>query len=315
MQDGDAIKGAESEPPWQFHNDNNYVAELFGDDDKRYLATKSLCQSVQSSFPKSMGEDAWYIVVTSTLITCGQPDAIRYIFAVIVERLRQQQETVSPKDTNALSAKLKDVLMKQWTLIGIPLVISAVPHLAKATTETHAFLEKERQAQSNTASYTPDPVSIPPSMQQQEESSHYTPKTIDTTTESRGHAFMQQIYLHNLPRIMSTWGPHQADFEWLEKRIIYGLFLSDHVVLTGLEAELVTLSSIMAQGLRLPSLWHVRGLMRLGIGEGDVEGVCDAVKGVTKWAGREGTEGWIRAGEVDAEMDDPRKSDGSKGKR
>lgn len=177
------------------------------------------------------------------------------------------------------------MLMKEWTLIGIPLVISAVPHLAKATAHAHAAVGSE-----------------PPSRQVQEENSHYSPKSIELQTENQGYGFMQQIYLHNLPTIMSTWGPHQLDFEWLEKRVIYGLFLSDHSILTELEAELVTLSSIMVSGLRPPTMWHVRGLMRLGIGVADVESVCDVVKKVAKWAGKIGTEGWIRAEEVDPEL-------------
>lgn len=186
---------------------------------------------------------------------------------------------------DALSATLKDVLMKEWTLIGIPLVISAVPHLAKATAHAYATAGSDV-----------------PSRQLQETESHYSPKSTDLQTEHQGYAFMNQIYLHNLPSIMSTWGSHQIDFEWLEKRVIYGLFLSDHSILTPLEAELVTLSSIMVSGLRPPTLWHVRGLMRMGVSQEDTESVCNVVKKVAEWAGKQGTDGWIRAEEVDPEL-------------
>ena len=38
------------------------------------------------------------------------------------------------------------------------------------------------------------------------------------------------------------------------------------------------MSAIMAQGLGTPSVWHVRGLRRLGIGVDVVERVCEATK-------------------------------------
>jgi hypothetical protein len=190
--------------------------------------------------------------------------------------------------------------MKEWTLIGIPLVISAVPHLAKATMEAHEAFNLQNQVkriQSNT-------FSICSNKTKQDEESAYQSKNLDVETEEQGYAFMKTIYKHNLPKIMRTWGTHQADFEWLEKRIIYGLFLSDHSTLNQFEAELVTLSSIMAQGLRQPTMWHIRGLMRMGISMEDTEMVCDIVKDVAKWAGKIGTEDWIKASEVDVEKEE-----------
>ncbi len=44
---------------------------------------------------------------------------------------------------------------------------------------------------------------------------------------------------------------------------IYGIYLSDHSVLTALETELVVFVTIMCTGLRGPSLWHLRGMGRL----------------------------------------------------
>jgi hypothetical protein len=191
--------------------------------------------------------------------------------------------------------------MKEWTLIGIPLVISAVPHLARATEEAHAARSRNDNTELNKDDVT---SSIRPTRAEQIAKSEYIPKQLDTETEEQGYDFMLKIYRHNLPTIMQTWGAHQADFEWLEKRVIYGLHLSDHSILNEIEAEVVTLSSIMAQGLRQPTLWHIRGLMRLGISAEDTEKVCDVVKEVAKWAGKTGTEDWIKASEVDVEMEE-----------
>ncbi len=53
----------------------------------------------------------------------------------------------------------------------------------------------------------------------------------------------------------------------------------------------------MCQGLRAPTIWHMRGLRRLGISAADVESVERSVEHVAKWAGKE-TEGWPRVDDV-----------------
>lgn len=117
------------------------------------------------------------------------------------------------------------------------------------------------------------------------------------TLSNRGTCFIQTLYAHNLAPIFSTWGSHRPDFEYLEKDIIYGLFLSDHSILSAIEAELVILTAIMCQGLRAPTIWHLRGLRRLGVSAADVESVERSIEHIAKWAGRE-TEGWPRVDDV-----------------
>lgn len=79
--------------------------------------------------------------------------------------------------------------------------------------------------------------------------------------------------------------------------MIYGLFLSDHEVLSPVEAELVILTSIMTQGLGTATIWHLRGLRRLGVSEADTESVQQAVEAVATWSGRS-IEGWPRVKDV-----------------
>jgi len=83
----------------------------------------------------------------------------------------------------------------------------------------------------------------------------------------------------------------------MERAVIYGLFLSDHEVLSAVETELVTLSAIMCQGWAAPTVWHLRGLRRMGVSERDVELVQRAIEAVATWAGRS-VEGWPRVGDV-----------------
>lgn len=44
-----------------------------------------------------------------------------------------------------MSRRLKDVLMKEWTLVGIPLVISAVTALARAEKQVGVWSEEEAE--------------------------------------------------------------------------------------------------------------------------------------------------------------------------
>ena len=113
----------------------------------------------------------------------------------------------------------------------------------------------------------------------------------------RGTTFLQTLYQQDLNPIFSTWGTHRADFELLEKNIIYGLYLSDHEVLSPVEAEVVILTAIMCQGLRSPTIWHLRGLRRLGITAEEVEALERAIEKIAAWAGRE-TSPWPRIADV-----------------
>ena len=42
-------------------------------------------------------------------------------------------------------------------------------------------------------------------------------------------------------------------------QITYGLYLSDHTILDGVDTELVVLSGIMLQNLKTETAWHLRG--------------------------------------------------------
>lgn len=83
----------------------------------------------------------------------------------------------------------------------------------------------------------------------------------------------------------------------MEKAVIYGLFLSDHEILSPVESELVTLSAIMCQGWSAPTIWHLRGLRRVGVSETDVELVQQAIEIVAKWSGKD-VSGWPRVKDV-----------------
>ena len=61
----------------------------------------------------------------AALVACGKPQELAALYSHLVIGLSiQQQERVSQR--------LRDVLMKEWTLVGIPLVITGVAALVSA---------------------------------------------------------------------------------------------------------------------------------------------------------------------------------------
>lgn len=112
---------------------------------------------------------------------------------------------------------------------------------------------------------------------------------------------MQRLYHGDLAAIFSTLGTNAPLVKWVDEAIVYGLFLADHQILSDVEAELVCLICIMCQGLRAPTMWHLKGTRRLGVSEDDVEAVQRAVEILASWAGRN-TEEWARAGDVRDEV-------------
>lgn len=217
----------------------------------------SLFSRLQTILPKSLPPTAPHILAASTLTACGHPQSVGPIFTCLTARLSQ-------REAHTISLQMRDILLKQWTLIGIPLVISAVPSLAAA----------------EIAAGYDFPSDLAPKYAMQ-----------DGKEAVRGEKFMRSLYQGNLDRIFATWGSHKDTFVWLEKSPIYGLFLSDHEVLNELESELVILSSIMAQDLKGASVWHLRGLMRLGVTREDVRKVVKAIEECAAVGGKEGT-GW-----------------------
>ena len=65
---------------------------------------------------------------------------------------------------------------------------------------------------------------------------------------------------------------------WLSIEITYGLYLSDHTILDGIDTELVVLSGIMIQNLQRETGWHLRGTRRIGVSFEDVELIQQCVR-------------------------------------
>ncbi|CRG91413.1 hypothetical protein PISL3812_08461 [Talaromyces islandicus] len=245
------------------------------------VSLQDLCTKVQTLLPEQFKKEAWYLIVASVLVGCGKPSELGPLYTNLVENADDVEE-------KRIKDRLSDVLMKEWTLVGIPPVIYGVTALGKAET-----------ARNEKRGITIEPPSEGGLL---EFPDHRKNIDMNGLIPERGTKFLQQLYLQNLAPICSSWGSLANDFMWMERAVIYGLFLSDHQVLSAVEAELVILSSIMTQGLSAPTIWHLRGLRRLGVSAADTESVQQAIEAVATWSGRS-VEGWARVTDVPDQID------------
>ncbi|KAK8182433.1 hypothetical protein BC567DRAFT_219898 [Phyllosticta citribraziliensis] len=241
---------------------------------------RTLLTTISLLLPESLPKSGAYLLPAAAITALGHPNLLGPLFTDVLAFSPSKEGSSKEPSSTKISLQLRDVLLKQWTLIGIPLVVTAVSSLASA--------EKASG------------IEFPPGL-----SSKYAKTESLAPSEAvsaRGEKFMRKLYLENLEPIMSTWGSHEADFTWLEKSVIYGLFLSDHEVLNEVETELVIMTSIMVQNLKAPTLWHVRGLRRLGISKKDVEEAVKIVIECARYLGH-GQKDWVQwVGEVDGEV-------------
>jgi len=68
--------------------------------------------------------------------------------------------------------------------------------------------------------------------------------------------------------------------------VSYGLFLSDHRILSMQETELVVLPAIMTQNLHGPTYWHLRACLRVGIEPEEVEAIHKIIEAVAAYGGK-----------------------------
>ena len=113
---------------------------------------------------------------------------------------------------------------------------------------------------------------------------------------------MMKLYQHDLqPTFENKWGSHAEDIQWQQEQVIYGVFLSDHSVLSAVETEMVTLSALMC-GFYLPTKkWHLRGFRRLGPSFEDVQKIYKAMQLVATWCG-ESIDDWPKPEDVEHEV-------------
>lgn len=162
----------------------------------------------------------------------------------------------TPQQRRVLSRRLREQLLKQWILNGIPRTIMAVLALAR-----------EESPEDADATFTRKDACM------------------DEANRLRGVQFLKMLYGEDLDKIYQLWGAHAPDFIWLSENIIYGLFIGEEVVLNTVESELITYTAIACQNLGPTARIHLRGLRRCGVSLEDVENITKCAKIVAEWSG------------------------------
>ncbi|KAI9799394.1 MAG: hypothetical protein M1833_004094 [Piccolia ochrophora] len=234
------------------------------------MADNELFNHLYSSFPESLREDGWYLAVASALVATHNASKVADLYIYLTSR-KNFSTSIQRK---RLSRRLRETLMKAWTLVGIPVVLEAVVALAK--------VERPEDKETGSARVGAE---------------------LGPEVEARGTSFLQMLYKHNLQPIFNTFGSHAAELEWLEKNVIYGLFLADFSVLGAVETELAVMPAIMCQSLRAPTIWHLRGMRRVGISDVDIQAVEEVIKVLATHFGKD-SRAWPSITDVPKDSDD-----------
>ncbi|KAK5037495.1 hypothetical protein LTR13_004652 [Exophiala sideris] len=256
----------------------------------------ALCRDVKSNLLEEVGEETWYLIIATVLTVSPRPHLLAEFWTHLTHT---DAEFSTAESQSRLSTRLGDVLLKQLTLIGAPQMLSALIPLAKSQTQNKG---EEQRGELDLSSWS---------------------STTLPALHAHGIETITSIYGDLWPSIFKTFGPHRPVVGFHELTIVYGLYLSDFTHLTPLETEIVVFTSITCQGLKGPSLWHVRGLGRvLGARGSDEEtpkmrrikdiirGVKTAIASVVEFVGPEmvarsrldggpdGLQGWPNVGDV-----------------
>ncbi|RMZ78781.1 hypothetical protein DV738_g3612, partial [Chaetothyriales sp. CBS 135597] len=204
-----------------------------------------LCEDVKKIVPKELGEHAWYLLLSNhrkkAAILINSPTNTH--LASLYSHLASTPEFSTPEAQAELSQRLRDVLLKEVTLVGAPQVLAALIPFAKVSAPPGTTVASAAAASTISPQYLiSDPDAI----------------------KARGVAKINGIYGPALlPNVFASFGSHSADIQHMELFTVYGLYLSDHALISALETEMIVFVSILTTGLRGPSLWHIRGMGRL----------------------------------------------------
>ncbi|KAJ6014750.1 hypothetical protein N7540_009341 [Penicillium herquei] len=222
-------------------------------------------ETIKKGFPSSLSEHGWYILSASALITASNPTNITYLYNFLIS----QPEWSKPDQRRVLIRRLREQMLKQWVIIGIPKVITAVLSLAQ--------IENPEDAD---PSFTREGVTVSPEI------------------NARGRELCYKLYGEDgYNNIMASCGSFSADFTWASDNIIYGMFLSDESVINHQETSLMTMPSMACMGLQGTSKRHLIGLRNHGISDDDLTKIILSGKMIAEWAGQE-TSDWITVADL-----------------
>ncbi|KAK0353116.1 hypothetical protein LTR94_017967 [Friedmanniomyces endolithicus] len=211
-----------------------------------------LFKVIEENFPtQTLGEERWYILAISAITAGGHPGFAKDLYLYLISK----PEFGTPDQRQALMRRLREALVKLVPVVGVPKPLEAVFSMGEVERDEDKDYSFSREHwQSGEAN------------------------------KQRGRDWLAQIYRHNDARTADMMAA-QKDFRWLSIEITYGLYLSDHTILDGIDTELVVLSGIMMQNLARETGWHLRGTRRSGVSFEDVEVIQQCIEKVAAFCG------------------------------
>ncbi|WPG98259.1 Hypothetical protein R9X50_00104700 [Acrodontium crateriforme] len=210
-----------------------------------------LFKTLEEQFPSNLGADKWQILAISAITGGGHAEYAGHLYNYLIAK----PEYTSPEQRKGLVRRLREALVKLVSVVGVPKPIEATFSIgANEREEDKDYSFSREHWQSGEAN------------------------------RKRGGDWLAQIYKHNDSTTQEMMAAHK-DIRWLSIEITYGLYLSDHSILDGVDTELVVLSGIMIQNLARETGWHLRGTRRIGVSFDDVEKIQQCIEKVAEFCG------------------------------
>ncbi|KID94166.1 hypothetical protein MAJ_09883, partial [Metarhizium majus ARSEF 297] len=203
----------------------------------------AIFNEMEAAFPASL-KNSWDLCVLSSLTTgrypsTAAPALYRHLLATQASRFSSSEQRA------ALHKRLHEGIFHLIPISGAPRALDASLAL------NSAVAPEDRDSCLGHSDWSPD------------------------NARSRADAWLAKLYQNDLPMFQSLIDP---DFWLFIRDVVYGLHLSDHREISGVESEMIVASSLMTQGMPRESLWHLRALRRLGLDQGTVQGIKSAVE-------------------------------------
>lgn len=213
-----------------------------------------LFRTVEAKFEASdLASDKWYLVALSTLTSTPEPHLADQLY----QYLTKQPAYSTPEARKSLVRRMRETLIKDTALCGLPKTAEAIIAIGKVVTEADLDESFSREGW-----------------------------MCNGGNRTRAMAWLEKIYAQNTDALIEMFRKH-PDFEFWIIEICYGLHLSDRQILDDIDTEIVVLGVIMGQNLPRETHWHMRGLRRLGVSKEDTQMVCDCVREVARFCGLE----------------------------
>lgn len=200
---------------------------------------------IESHYPSStLGAERWYLIALSVFTSTGNCNLVADLYIYLIS-LPQNSTPVARQD---LTKRIREALMKLTAIIGVARPLEVIIHLNDVTAPEDRDYSFSRRGWRN-----------------------------NEENRTRGENWLRKLYSAQYNGTYEMFDSHK-DFGWISSDITYGLYLSDHRILNGVETELCVLSGMFCLGLPRMMGWHLRAFRRIGVSSEDCEKVQQCIE-------------------------------------